>query len=265
MDRVRALVIDMDGVLWRGSAPLPGLRPLFAVLRSRRLPFVLATNNASQPPEVFVERLAAFGVRVGRDEVLTSAQATALELARRSPGGGRVFAIGDEGVRRALEEAGFTLIGPGEVDADYVVCGMDRGLTWDKLAAATLNIRAGATFVGTNPDLTFPTERGLVHGNGAVLAALQAATGVAPEIVGKPEPGMYRMAAAILGADPAGTVAVGDRLDTDVLGAVRAGMRSVLVLSGVTTPADLAASTVRPTWVMQDVAELARALEQAAA
>jgi 4-nitrophenyl phosphatase len=257
---MRAAVIDMDGVLWEGNRPMPGLVAFFEALRNRQIRFVLATNNASQTPEQYVAKLARMGVTVTRAEIFTSSLATALLLRERSPGGARVFAIGEDGLTQALSEAGFTLGGLYENGADYVTVGMDRTITWDKLATATLNIRAGATFVGTNPDLTLPTERGLTHGNGAILAALQAATGVKPLVIGKPEPTMYQQAMKQLGCDPALTVGLGDRLDTDILGAVRAGLPSLLVLSGVSRREDLAKVDFQPTWVMQDIEEVTREL-----
>lgn len=256
-----AFIIDMDGVLWEGDRPMPGLVEFFQTLRERQIKFVLATNNASQTPEQYVGKLAGMGVTVARDEVLTSAQAAALYLRQESANGARVFAIGEDGVRQALAETGFTLTGLYEVDAQFVVCGMDRGLSWDKLATATLNVRAGAKFIGTNPDVTFPTERGITHGNGAVLAAIQTATGVAPIIIGKPEPIMYQLAMTRLGVAPAETAAIGDRLETDILGAVRAGIRSVLVLSGVSSREQFAGLDYQPTWVMQDVREVTQALK----
>jgi 4-nitrophenyl phosphatase len=257
---LRAFIIDMDGVLWEGDRPMPGLVEFFQTLREQQIKFVLATNNASQTPEQYVSKLAGMGVTVGRDEILTSAQAAALYLRQESANGARVFAIGEDGVRQALAETGFTLTGLYEVDAQFVVCGMDRGLSWDKLATATLNIRAGARFIGTNPDATFPTERGITHGNGAVLAAIQAATGVAPIIIGKPEPIMYQLAMTRLGVAPAETAAIGDRLETDILGAVRARIRSVFVLSGVSSREQLAGLDYQPTWVMQDIREVTKAL-----
>jgi 4-nitrophenyl phosphatase len=254
----------MDGVLWEGDRPLPGLNDFFAALRSRRIPFVLATNNASRTPEQYLTKLAGFGITITRDEVFSSAQATALylrdQLAQNgwAPNGHkpRVFAIGDDGVRQALTEAGFDLCGLYELDAEYVVCGMDKGLSWDKLATASLNLRNGARFVGTNPDRSLPTERGLTHGNGAILAALQTATDVAPVVIGKPEPIMYQQAIQRLGVDPADTLAIGDRLDTDILGAIRAGLPSLLVLTGITTAAEVAASDYQPTWVLPSIVEL---------
>ncbi len=254
---LQAFIIDMDGVLWRGDAPLPGLAAFFSTLRARQLKFVLATNNASKTPAQYIAKLAGMGVQVSRDEILTSALVAAQYLRQTARPGAPVYAIGEDGVREALSEAGFALCAGG---SEYVVVGMDRGLTWDKLAQATLDIRAGAQFIGTNGDLTLPTERGFTHGNGAILAALQAATGVAPVIMGKPEPLLYRQALARLGSDPARTAAVGDRLETDILGAVRAGLPGVLVLSGVSTRAQLAASACRPTWVLEDIRALAESL-----
>jgi 4-nitrophenyl phosphatase len=258
---VRALIIDMDGVLWHGDQPLPGLVEFFQTLRDRQLRFILATNNASRTAEQYVHKLRGLGVTVAREEILTSAMATVVHLAGRSdPAATRVFAIGEDGLRQPLAERGFTLTDLYAVDAHYVVCGMDRGLSWDKLATATLNIRAGATFIGTNGDLTLPTEHGQTHGNGAILAALQAATGVAPVIIGKPEPIMYQQAMALLQCDPAQTVAIGDRLETDILGAVRADIRSIMVLSGISTRDDMATADYWPTWVMPDIGAVAQAL-----
>jgi 4-nitrophenyl phosphatase len=257
---MRAAVIDMDGVLWEGDRPLPGLVEFFAALRQRQIRFVLATNNASRTPEQYLSKLARMGVSVTADEIFTSSLATALYLQERSPGGARIFAIGEDGLLRALTEAGFTLCDLYQNGANYVVVGMDRGLSWDKLATATLNIRAGAAFIGTNPDLTLPTEHGITHGNGAILAALQAATGIAPTIIGKPEPTMYQQALRRLDSDPALTIAIGDRLETDILGAVRAGLPSVLVLSGVSRRGDLETVTYRPTWVMQDIRNITKEL-----
>lgn len=254
---LRALIIDMDGVLWRGDTPLPGLIGLFDLLRERGLKFVLATNNASKTPEQYVGKLAGMGVAVTREEVLTSSIATAMYLKEIAPPDASAFTIGEDGIREALKEAGFRLNADG---SDYVVVGMDRGLTWDKLAQATLNIRAGAKFIGTNPDLTLPTERGITHGNGAILAALQAATGVMPTVIGKPEPIMFREAMALLGAAPAQTAALGDRLETDILGAIRAGISSVLVLSGVTGREELEGSSYQPDWVFDSILELTQEL-----
>lgn len=268
---IRALIIDMDGVLWHGEQPMPGLTDFFQTLRDQQIRFILATNNARLTQEQYVLKLEQMGVQVSRDEILTSSMATALYLAEHTtPTESRVFVIGEDGAKQPLIERGFTLTDLYELNddkntpnmgADIVVCGMDQNLSWDKLATATLNIRAGAKFIGTNADTTLPTERGLTHGNGAILAALQAATGIIPTIIGKPEPIIYQQALALLGTDPAQTVAIGDRLETDILGAVRTGIRSLMVLSGVSTEDDIKAADYRPTWIMQDIRAITQALK----
>ncbi len=202
---ISALIIDMDGVLWHGNQPMPGLTDFFQTLRELRICFILATNNASLTQDQYVSKLAKMGVEVGRHEIMTSSMATALYLSERTnPNETRIYVIGEQGATQPLLERGFVLTGlyelnddQGNKGADIVVCGKDQTLTWDKLATATLNIRAGARFIGTNADTTLPTERGLTHGNGAILAALHAATGVTPTIIGKPEPIIYQQALAL--------------------------------------------------------------------
>jgi 4-nitrophenyl phosphatase len=268
---IQALIIDMDGVLWHGDQPMPGLTEFFQTLRDQQIRFILATNNASLTQEQYVNKLAKMGVEVSQDEILTSSMATALYLSQHhNPVESRVFVIGEDGAKQPLLDHGFTLTDLYELNGDkdnpnmgahIVVCGKDSTLTWDKLATATLNIRAGAQFIGTNADTTLPTERGLTHGNGAILAALQAATGVEPIIIGKPEPIIYQQALALLGVDPALTVAIGDRLETDILGAVRTGIRSLMVLSGVSTEEDFKTTDYQPTWVMPDIRAVTQALK----
>lgn len=258
---IRALIIDMDGVLWHGDQPQAGLAEFFQTLRELGLPFVLATNNAGMTAEQYVAKLAKMGVVVAQKEILTSGMATALYLSKHyHPDHTRVFVIGGIGARQPLLDLGFTLTGLYETGpeqrAHLVVCGLDRDLSWDKIATATLNIRAGAYFVGTNGDTSLPTEFGVTHGNGAILAAIKAATGVAPAIIGKPEPIIYQQAMELLGVDMDYTIAIGDRLDTDILGAVRTGIRSLLVLSGITGEEDLKHVDYAPTWVMPDIRDV---------
>ena len=267
---IRALIIDMDGVLWHGTEPMAGLTDFFDTLSKLNIRFILATNNASLTPEQYVAKLAKMGVTVTQDQILTSGTATALYLSKQvKPTETRVFVIGVEGITQPLIELGFTLTDLYEVSnkdtnqkgADIVVCGKDETLTWHKLATATLNIRAGAKFIGTNGDTTLPTELGVTHGNGAILAALEVATGVTPSIIGKPEPIIYQQALVLLNASPEETVAIGDRLETDILGAVRTGIRSIMVLTGISSEDDLKASDYQPTWVMPDITAITHALK----
>jgi 4-nitrophenyl phosphatase len=250
---LRHLIIDMDGVLYRGNQAISGTGELLGFLRQRGIGFVLATNNATRTPQQFVDKLAGMGVAVDPGEVLTSAQATAGYLRDIAPSHARVFVVGMDGLWSALREACFDLV---EEDAEYVVVGMDFAICYDRLAEATLQIRAGAQFIGTNPDLTFPSERGIVPGAGSLLAFLEASTGVKPTVIGKPETAMLKQALARMNAQPASTAVLGDRLETDILAGQRAGLHTLLVLSGVTDRAMLTESEIQPNLVFDDVAHL---------
>lgn len=273
INNLGGFIIDMDGVLWQGSQPLPGITEFFTALRSIQIPFVLATNNASLTQQQYVEKLAAMGVKIHLNEVLTSSMATARYLKENLPANQRkVYVIGEQGLIEPLLQQGFEVTAtyyPAEPElnstdiwADIVVSGLDRKLSWDKLATATLNIRAGAAFYATNADTTLPTELGEVMGNGGVLAALTAATGISPIVIGKPEPILYQQAFEILGTNQHNTIAIGDRLDTDILGAVNAGIRSIMVLTGVSSVADLADVSYQPDWIMEDIQEITSLLKQ---
>jgi len=256
---LRGLILDMDGVLWEGNAPLPGMPDFFRFLRQREIRFILATNNASLTPESYQEKLRRMGVSVSLDEILTSAMATAEYLKTIARPGERAFVIGEEGLIRAVASAGLAVADADAVDAQYVICGMDRNITWNKLASATINLNHGARFIGTNSDVTFPTERGIAHGNGAILAALTSASGVRPKVIGKPFPALLQMAVRKLGLPKSRIAAVGDRLETDILGAKNAGLKSILVLTGVTRRKDLKKRRIRPTWVVEDLPALQKA------
>lgn len=272
-ENIHGLIIDMDGVLWHGKTPMPGLETFFTTLRATRLPFILATNNASLTRQQYLDKLESMGVNVTADEILTSSMATARYLRENLPTAKRrAFVIGEDGLREPLMQQGFQLStlyqldqsaeAQNNVDADIVVSGLDRTLTWDKLATATILLNKGAGFIATNADTTLPTEHGEVIGNGGVLAALTAATGRTPTVIGKPQPILYQQALEILGTNADNTVAIGDRLDTDILGAVNAGMRSLMVLTGVSSKQDIAAVDYAPTWVMDDIDAVSLQLKQ---
>jgi 4-nitrophenyl phosphatase len=253
---IRGLICDMDGVLWRGDDPLPGLGDLLSLLHDRRIEYVWATNNSSRTPEEYIRKLAGMGVTTTGDHILTAAVATARHVAETYPGAA-VFSIGGNGVREALVAEGLRCSEDLDVEAvDVVVVGWDQQLTWRKLATATRLILNGAPLIGTNPDLTFPLEKALAPGNGAQIAALKAATGVEPEVIGKPAPPLYQQALARMGTAPDATLVIGDRLDTDILGGVRLGMPTALVLTGVSHREELATSPIRPTAVFEDLAAL---------
>jgi 4-nitrophenyl phosphatase len=253
---LRHVIVDMDGVLYRGSQALPGTNRFIEFLRWKDIGFILATNNSTRTPQQFVDKLAGMGVEIQVSEVLTSAQATAGYLAGIAPPATRVFVVGMEGLRSALTEAGFSLV---EEDAEFVVVGMDFEICYERLAQATLEIRAGARFVGTNPDKTFPSERGIVPGAGSILAFLEAATGVTPIVIGKPGTAMIDQALGRLDAQPACTAMLGDRLETDILAGQRAGLFTLLVLSGITTRESLSAAAIQPDLVFEDIGHLGQA------
>lgn len=249
---IRALILDMDGVLWRDHEPIGDLPAIFSRIAALGLRVILATNNATRSVASYLEKLAGFGVSLEPWQIITSSQATAQYLKTQHPEGGPVFVVGETGLIEALSEKGFTVETDGHA-VHTVVAGMDRRLTYDKLARATLLIRGGAAFIGTNPDRSFPTPAGLVPGAGSILALLETATDVAPTIVGKPGPIMYQQAMERLGTAPEETLAVGDRLETDILGGQNTLCKTALVLSGVTTPSEAALWHPAPDLVAEDL------------
>ncbi len=237
--QIAHLILDMDGVLYRGSEPMPRLGELFAFLRERAIPFMLVTNNATKTPGERSRQLAAMGARVLPSEILTSGQGVARYLLKKYPAGTRVHVFGMSALRRALTEEGFVLA---DEDVKVVVASVDRDLNFEKVKVASRLIRNGAFFVATNLDPNIPSEEGLVPGTGAMVAMLAAASGVSPIYIGKPEPILYEIAMAQMGAPPATTAAVGDRVVTDIVGGKRAGLTTICVLSGVSDRAEAEAA-----------------------
>jgi len=255
---IKALILDMDGVLWRDSAPISDLPAIFARIQKRGLKVTLATNNATRSVEEYLEKLAGFGVKLEPWQIISSALAAADVLAKRFPDGGPVFVVGENGIQRTLEERGFqpSVDPDDETTPVAVVSSFDRSVTYQKLRRATLHIRAGAPFYGTNPDKTFPTPQGLVPGAGSILAAIEAATSVEPMIIGKPQPAMMYMALEKLGTSPNETLVVGDRLETDIAAGQAAGCKTALVLSGVSTMEQAKKWQPAPDFIFDDLAAL---------
>jgi 4-nitrophenyl phosphatase len=264
LDQIRALIIDMDGVLVRGATPLPGLSEFFSVLDTRKLDFIVATNNATTTPELLAGRLGAAGVQIPPSHVITSAMAAADYLRHHGNIDGKVFMVGEPALRQALESAGFEICTEAN-GAIAVVVGLDREVSWRKLSEAAYALGNGAMFIGTNPDPSIPTERGIAIGNGALLAALQAATGIKPLIIGKPEIPLFELALHKLDTQPDETLVLGDRLDTDILGGKNAGLATALLLTGVTDRHDLENASIRPDWVFEDLKALSAELAAVAA
>lgn len=255
LSRVQGWVIDMDGVLYHDTEPVPGAAELLAAFTEQETPFTLLTNNSSLTPAQYAAKLAAMGIVVSQERILTSALATADYLDRTAPEGSHVYGIGGDGLFEALAESKMRVT-PDYRKARYVVVGLNRRLTFQHLQDAVLAIGGGAEFIATNPDLTLPTPLGQIPGNGAIVAAIQAATGREPVVIGKPEPGIFHWACRHLGLAPHNVACLGDRLETDILGGQRAGMITVFVLTGISTEAQLAAYEPKPTASFRGMADL---------
>ena len=251
-------VCDLDGVIYRGQHAVPGA---VEALDAVSAPVVYATNNASGTPEEFARRLQGHGVHVQPEQVLTSSLAAARVLSRQLTSGAPVMAIGGPGVAASLRAVGLEPREPADGSAvDAVVQGYGSSVTAGDLGHAAAAIRGGARWIATNEDRTLPTEDGVAPGNGALVAALSMAVDVAPEVIGKPHPPMYEMAADLL-RQPAGRVlALGDRLETDIAGAVATGMPGALVHTGVHGAKEAAAApaTMRPSYLLRDLGDLHR-------
>ncbi len=259
LSKLRAAILDMDGVVWRGSEPIGDLPGIFTGFRQAGWKVSMATNNATRSPEQYRARLLTYGVEVETSQIVNSAQAMAHMLKERFPQGGAVYIVGEEGLVSILAEAGFI---QGEQGCLAVVAAMDRQLTYEKLRVATLLIRAGVPFFATNPDRTFPTPDGLVPGAVSIRAALEAATDVKAIIAGKPSPEMYKVAMERMGTDPSETLIVGDRLETDIAGGQALGCPTALVLSGVTSPEQARLWNPPPDWIVDDLNALVKSILQ---
>ena len=260
LSTVHGLILDMDGVLWKDHEPIGNLPSIFERIHRLGLKVILATNNATKDVQNYLDKLQSFGVKLESWQVVNSSMAAVSYLKRRFPQAGPVYVVGMDGLKRTLSEAGFDHREQGEVLA--VVVGMDRSLTYAKLRRATLLIRAGVPFIGTNSDRSFPTPDGLAPGAGAILAAIHTASDVAPIICGKPEPELYQLAMDRLMLLPEAVLAVGDRLETDILGGQAIGCRTAVVLSGVATPEAAASWQPPPDLVASELSSVIDILEE---
>jgi HAD superfamily hydrolase (TIGR01450 family) len=249
-------LLDLDGVVYLGGAAVPGAPEALAEARRRGMRLAFVTNNASRSPSAIAAQLAGLGVPATSGEVVTSAQAAAHLIADRLPAGAPVLVVGGIGLRIALRERGLRPVSTAAERPAAVVQGYGPDVGYPVLAEAGLAVRAGAWYVASNVDATLPTARGIQPGNGSLVQVIVTATGTKPVVAGKPEPPLHSEAVARSGARR--PLVVGDRLDTDIEGAVRVGADSMLVLTGVTQPADavLAPPHRRPTYLAQDLAGL---------
>lgn len=254
-DAIRGWLIDMDGVLYRGHSPLPAATPFIQTLQHRQRPFLFLTNNATKTPQQICQRLADMDIHVPESAIFTSALATTAALQQQAPPPRRVLIIGGDGLRSALQETGYQIVHSAE-QAQWVITGLDQHVSYEQLGEATLAIRGGCPWLATNPDRTWPGERGDLPGAGALIALLEAASDRHPTIIGKPEPGIFRQALDLLGVAAAEAVMVGDRLSTDIRGGQRAGLRTICTLTGVTTSAQAQAFSPPPDWIIPDLRAL---------
>ncbi len=276
------LLVDLDGVVYRASEPVPGVAAVLADRAARGDDVVYVTNNSMHYRADYQTRLAAMGAPVSPDTVVSSARATALYLRDHDPEIRRVLVLGGSGLERELRDLGYDVVTSGhaatrvsqeDIDGfaaagrpDAVVVGLDPNLTYARLAVASDCIRAGAHFIATNRDPVYPTERGLRPGAGSIVIALEAATGVVPVSIGKPAPYLLEAAAHAVGREPSEAIMIGDGIATDLAAARAVHARCVLMLTGVTnrTQVDALPAAERPTAVAADAAELAATLDRLA-
>ncbi|MCM3714040.1 TIGR01457 family HAD-type hydrolase [Halalkalibacter oceani] len=251
MKHYKGYLIDLDGTIYRGREAIPEAVSFVKELEKKQLPYLFVTNNSTKRPEQVAELLRTMDVPATTEHVFTTSMATASylsELKREA----RIYMIGEEGLRSALMEEGHLLV---EEEPDYVVIGLDRNITYEKLAKAALHVRAGASFIATNGDVALPTERGLVPGNGSLVSVVALSTGVKPVFIGKPEAIIIEQALDVLGTSKAETVMVGDNYHTDILAGIRAGMDTLLVYTGVSTKEEIAQVKEKPTSAIGSLAE----------
>jgi NagD protein len=254
---IRSWLMDMDGVLVREQYAIPGAAEFLSRLEERGTPFMVLTNNSMYTRRDLAARLRRSGLEVPEESIWTSALATATFLEDQRPGGS-AFVIGEVGLTTALHESGYTLT---ESDPDYVVLGETRTYSFERITEAIRLIGAGARFIATNPDNIGPSPDGPLPATGSYAALISRATGVAPYFVGKPNPLMMRSALNALDAHSEHTAMIGDRMDTDVVSGLEAGLEAILVLTGVTSRAEAERHPYRPSRIVESVADLVDELD----
>lgn len=260
--QVSAVLFDMDGVIYVGNQPLPGVQDLLDYLDATGRRWLCITNNASNTSQMFADKLAKMNIKANPAHILGSAEATAAWLGEQVPQKGKVIMLGMEGLRTALLNEGFTLVDD-PFEAEFAVAGINFNLVYEDVARIALAVRNGARFVGTNIDPTYPSERGQIPGTGSIIAMLEAATSVKPEIVGKPYPGMYQLAMHRVHSQPAETMMVGDRYETDITGATTLGLVTTGVLTGISSREVFEAGTPPPDFILSGLPALLALFQQA--
>ncbi len=244
-------LLDLDGTVYWGKEEIPEAVTFVKTLKVKGLRYLFVTNNSTRTKETVADQLSGFGIPCTPDDVLTTSMATASYIKAQKKDA-KVLYIGEQGLKQAIEHAGLIY---DEEHPDFVAFGMDRQITYEKYAKACLAVRSGATFISTNPDVALPNERGLVPGNGALTSVISVSTGVKPTFIGKPEPIIIDLALEKLGASKAHTIMIGDNYDTDILAGIHAGIDTLLVHTGVTTPEALKTKEVQPTFALHSLSE----------
>jgi len=245
-------LIDMDGVLVNGRTVIPGACEFIGRLLAREARFLVLTNNPLRTPRDLAHRLRLIGLDIPPERIFTSALATARFLQSQKPNG-TAFVIGESGLTQAIHDVGYVIT---DQDPDYVVLGETDTYSFAMITQAVRLVAAGARFIATNPDVSGPTEAGIVPACGAMAALIEQATGRRPFFIGKPNPLMMRTALNYLGVHSENTVMVGDRMDTDIVAGVESGLETILVLSGLTTRPMVDLYPYQPTWILDSVADI---------
>lgn len=249
MKQYKGYLIDLDGTMYKGTEQIEAASKFVATLVDKNIPYLFVTNNSSQTPEKVAEKLTEFTIQATKESVFTTSQATANYIWERNENAS-VYVIGEEGLRKALIDKGLELV---DDNPDYVVTGIDRDLSYEKLAKACIAVRNGATFISTNADIAIPTERGLLPGNGALTSVVSVSTDTTPIFIGKPEGIIVEQALQVIGTDKNETLMVGDNYDTDIKAGFNCGLDTLLVHTGVTSKEQLRQVSVQPTYTVDSL------------
>ncbi len=251
MNKYEGYLIDLDGTMYRGTESIPEAVRFVASLRTKGIPYLFVTNNSSKTPEQVADHLKYFGIEAEKKDIFTTSMAAA-EYLHENHTLTSIYVIGERGLTTALKEKGFRLT---DSDPEAVIIGIDRKITYEKLAKACLSVRNGAMFFSTNGDVALPTERGLLPGNGAITSVITVSTQKEPIFIGKPHSIIMEQALKVLGIPKEKTLMIGDNYDTDILAGINVELDTLLVHTGVTTKEALKAKEIQPTYVVDNLAE----------
>lgn len=252
MTKYKGYLLDLDGTMYAGTHIIPGAPEFVDRLNAAGIPYLFVTNNSSRTPEQVADKLVKMGIHTTPEHVFTTSRATAQFIYDEKPGAS-IYVIGEDGILEALEEKGFEIVS--HEHPDYVVTGIDRGLTYEKLATACLAVRNGARFISTNGDIAIPSERGFLPGNGSLTSVVSVSTETQPVFIGKPEPVIMEQALEALGTSKEETIMVGDYYDTDIRAGINIGIDTLLVFTGVTQPEFLTRYEIQPTHTRKNLRE----------